>query len=71
MSPMDLYRVGEFAAILQVDPRTVRRWLSNGLVACIRLPSGERRIPRLELDAILGQPTSEALSKFRGLGRPQ
>jgi excisionase family DNA binding protein len=63
---MDLYRVGEFAAILQVNPRTVRRWLANGLVACIRLPSGERRIPRPELDSILGQATREELSKSRG-----
>ena len=66
---MELLRVGEFAAILQVNPRTVRRWLSNGLVTCVRLPGGERRIPALELDVILGQTRTEEHSKSQESGR--
>ena len=66
---MELLRVGEFAAILRVNPRTVRRWLSSGLVKFVRLPSGERRIPGLELEAILGQTTREAHSKSQESGR--
>ena len=68
---MELLRVGEFAAILRVNPRTVRRWLSNGLVTFVRLPSGERRIPGLELDVIIGQTTRESYSKSQGTGRRQ
>jgi excisionase family DNA binding protein len=68
---MDLIRVGEFAAILQVNPRTVRRWLANGLVTCVRLPGGERRIPSVELDAILGQAARQAHSKLQEPGSPQ
>ena len=57
---MDTYRVGEFAALLDVNPRTVRRWMSRGLVAYVRLPGGERRIPRDELTAIFCRSTERS-----------
>ena len=49
---MDTYRGGGFAALLNVNPCTVRRWISRGLVAYVRLPGGEHRIPRDALTAI-------------------
>ena len=59
-APMDTYRVGEFAALLDVNPRTVRRWISRGLVAYVRLPGGEHRIPRDELTAIFFRSTENS-----------
>ena len=50
---MDTLRVGEFASLLGVNPRSVRRWLTRGLLPYIELPGGERRIHKSALDAIL------------------
>ncbi|MAF52346.1 MAG: helix-turn-helix domain-containing protein [SAR202 cluster bacterium] len=50
---MKLYRVGEFANLLDVNPRTVRRWMTSGLLSFVRLPGGERRVPHDELHAVL------------------
>ena len=57
---MDAYRVGEFAALLNVHPRTVRRWITRGLVTYVRLPGGERRIPRDEFTAIFRRSTESS-----------
>ena len=54
---MDYFRVGEVAAELGVHPRTVRRWLSQGRLPYVRLPGGERRIPRDVIDGLL-EPVS-------------
>jgi excisionase family DNA binding protein len=48
-----LLRVGQAAAELGVHPKTVRRWLKAGRLRYVRLPGGERRIPRRALDAVL------------------
>jgi len=50
---MDLLRIAEFASLLGVSPRTVRRWLTRGLLPFIRLPGGERRVHQYQLEAIL------------------
>jgi len=56
---MDLLRIAEFAYLLGVSPSTVRRWLTRGLLPCIRLPGGERRVHQYQLEAILRcQPNS-------------
>ena len=54
------YRVGECAALLNVNPRTMRRWMYRGLVDYLRLPGGERRIPRDELLTIFGHSTESS-----------
>ena len=52
-APMKLYRVGEFASLLDVNPRTVRRWMARGLLSYAQLPGGERRIPCSELESVI------------------
>ena len=66
---MDTFRVGDFAALLDVNPRTVRRWIDRGLLSYVQLPGGERRIPRDEAAAILrrrrGNPRPGPLMPMR------
>lgn len=40
--------------MLGVDQATVRRWVTAGKIAAIRLPSGQARIKQETVDAILG-----------------
>ena len=49
-------RVGQVAALLGVNPRTVRRWLTLRQLAFFTTPGGERRVPMSEVERILGQP---------------
>jgi len=44
---------GEAAAALEVSPQTVRRWIANGQLSVVQLPSGVFRIPRSEIERIL------------------
>lgn len=48
-----LLRRSQFARELGVAESTVTRWVRQGVVECIRLPGGERRIPQSELDRLL------------------
>jgi excisionase family DNA binding protein len=52
---MKNYRVGEFASLLDVNPRTVRRWMTQGLLSYVQLPGGERRIPYEELASVISR----------------
>lgn len=55
----DLYTIKEIAAILLVDPTTVRRWVRQGVLEALRLPHIEGskregyRIKRETLDKLL------------------
>jgi putative resolvase len=53
---MGYLRVGEVAALLGVNPRTVRRWLTWHQLAFYTTPGGERRVPKSEVERILGRP---------------
>lgn len=44
-----IYRISEAAALLGVDPSTLRRWDSDGLVECFRTPGNQRRISAEEI----------------------
>jgi excisionase family DNA binding protein len=48
-----LYLPAEVAALLRVDPVTVRRWGDAGKLTAIRLPGGHRRYLADEVDAIV------------------
>jgi excisionase family DNA binding protein len=50
-----LHRVGYVARRLDVAQNTVRGWIHNGHVQAIRLPGGEYRISREELQRIESQ----------------
>jgi excisionase family DNA binding protein len=43
----------EVADQLRVHPGTVRRWLSDGLLPVVTLPSGQKRVRRADVDALL------------------
>ncbi len=43
----------EVAEILGVDRHTVVKWIKNGKIKAIRLPSGRYRIPESEVKKIL------------------
>lgn len=56
-----LLRTGEVAEALAVDPDTVRRWVREGKLAAVELPSGVLRFRREDVDRILGSsPAREA-----------
>jgi len=48
-----LLRSGEVAEILGVDRHTVVKWIKEGKISAIRLPSGRYRIPESEVRRIL------------------
>jgi len=48
-----MLRSGEVAEILGVDRHTVVKWIKEGRIKAIRLPSGRYRIPEGEVRKIL------------------
>ena len=51
---MEYLRPGQACAKLGISVPTLRRWIENGRLKAIRLPtSGERRIPQDEVDRLL------------------
>jgi excisionase family DNA binding protein len=51
--PTELLSATEAAALLQVSDETVRRWADAGKIRHVRLPSGQLRIYRQDVEAIL------------------
>lgn len=49
-----LLTTGEVAAALSVDPDTVRRWVKDGKLSAVVLPSGVLRFRAAEVNRILG-----------------
>ena len=48
----ELLSAAEAAAILEVSDETLRRWANTGLIHYIRLPSGQLRFERADIEAI-------------------
>ena len=48
-----LLRSGEVAELLGVDRHTVVKWIKEGKIRAIKLPSGRYRIPESEVRKIL------------------
>jgi excisionase family DNA binding protein len=48
-----LLRVTDAAKMLEVDPSTIRRWINLGLLDAVKLPSGQYRIRREDVDKLL------------------
>lgn len=49
----DLLTIEQAADIIGVHPRTLTRWVTDGALKAVRLPSGRYRIQRADLDAFL------------------
>lgn len=52
-----MLRGWQVADKIGVNPRTVRRWMDQGILSYIRLPSGQRRIPASALEEITWRPS--------------
>ena len=48
-----MLRGGEVAEVLGVDRHTVVKWIKEGKIRAIRLPSGRYRIPESEVRKVL------------------
>lgn len=44
---------GVAAKALNLNVKTLPRWVREGLIDCVNLPSGHRRYPKAAVDAIL------------------
>jgi excisionase family DNA binding protein len=49
----DLLTIAEVAGILHVSVSSVHRWIGNGKLKAIRLPSGHYRIRAADAEALL------------------
>jgi excisionase family DNA binding protein len=49
----DLLRTEQVAKLLNVAPGTVRNWVRLGRIRSVRLPGGQYRIPREEVEKLL------------------
>ena len=49
------YSMAEAAKVLGVSQSTIRRWQKRGWIKVVVLPSGWRKIPREEVERLLGQ----------------
>lgn len=67
MTPLPaLLTTGEVAKLLSVHRATVRRWVDDGQLAAITLPSGTLRFRREDVEALLAPsagPAESAQSK--------
>lgn len=66
---MEYLTTGDVARALGVSLNTVKSWIHKGMLDAVRLPSGHHRIPRSELDRILGRWS--AYEGWRGSRRPE
>ena len=57
---MQLLRVEEAAAVLNVKPSTIRAWLSRRKLSKVRIGERAIRIPREELERLIAEGTIPA-----------
>lgn len=56
----NLLTIAEAAEACRVSTRTVHRWIADGALEIVTLPSGRPRISREALDAMLLAPDEDA-----------
>lgn len=54
-APPEMLTTSQAATALNIHPKTVRRWIDEGRMAAVQLPSGHWRIARTEVDRLLGR----------------
>ncbi|MGH2798727.1 MAG: MerR family transcriptional regulator [Solirubrobacterales bacterium] len=66
------HNISEAAAYLGVSAASLRKWSDQGLVPVYRMPGGQRRYSRADLEDFLAsmrQPAADRVSHYRGNGR--
>lgn len=56
----------EVGALFRVNPKTVTRWARSGKLSAVRTIGGHRRFRRSEVEALLGELSSEATNSPLG-----
>lgn len=51
--PSGLLTAEEVAEVLRVAPLTIRRWVASGKLAAIKLPGGQIRVRKADVESIL------------------
>lgn len=54
--PAKVFTLPEVARILRVSVPTLRNWRYQGKMQCVRLPGGQLRVMRAELERLAGGP---------------
>jgi len=54
MTNKELLKVGEVLKVLRISRKTFYRWVKEGRIKVVRLPSGRYRVPKSEIERILG-----------------
>lgn len=49
----ELFTVAEVAAMLKLNPQTIRNWIDRGELACVRIGPRRVRIKRSDLDRLI------------------
>lgn len=55
----DMLTTTDAAKLLNVDRATVARWIRLGQLAAVKLPSGQYRVRRKDLDSLLIEPSEQ------------
>ena len=63
--PIVVVDIPTAASLLDVSAATLYRWISQGQVGFIRLPSGVRRIPLREISRITELPVEHLIDVLR------
>ncbi len=63
--PIVVIDIPTAASLLDVSAATLYRWISQGQVGFIQLPSGVRRIPLREISRITGLPVEHLIDVLR------
>jgi excisionase family DNA binding protein len=62
VSASEFLNTNEAAEFLGVDPQTVRRWAGERKIRHVRLPSGQLRFTRADVEAVLAPVEPEPAS---------
>jgi len=63
--PIVVVDIPTAASLLDVSAATLYRWISQGQVGYIRLPSGVRRVPLQEISRITALPVEHLIDVLR------
>jgi excisionase family DNA binding protein len=57
--PDELLTTAEVAQMLRVSQKTIARWVNLGQLPAVKLPSGQFRIRRADIEKLLGDRSTD------------